>query len=178
WPPHLSLPGLRDQNEVLLSNICMPRSSRLQPSLRVSSRDVAQFRLRRHHLLRAKPADVVTLCRDICGAQAQILPAAHLQLWARNHAITRSAIESALWKSRTLVKTHVMRQTLHLIPADEFLLYTAALRRYLLAFALRIMARCGVSSKEADGLTELIMDVMAAGPLTRAEITAAVRPKV
>jgi len=152
--------------------------SRTRSEVRAGALEVARFRLTRHHLLGQSAADAVTLCRDICGAQAQILPAAHLQLWARNHAITRSAIESALWKSRTLVKTHVMRQTLHLIPADEFLLYTAALRRYLLAFALRIMARCGVSSKEADGLTELIMDVMAAGPLTRAEITAAVRPKV
>ena len=156
----------------------MPNSSRLQSSVRVSSRDVAQFRLRRHHLLRAKPADVVTLCRDICGAQAQILPAAHLQLWARNHGITRTEIESALWNSRTLVKTHVMRQTLHLIPADEFLLYVAALRSYLLAFALRIMARCGVTREEADALTELIMEIMSAGPRTRAEITAAVRPRV
>jgi len=129
-------------------------------------------------LLRAKPADVVTLCRDICGAQAQILPAAHLQLWARNHGITRSEIESALWKSRTLVRTHVMRQTLHLIPADEFLVYVAALRGYLLAFALRIMARCGVTREEADALTELIMETMAAGPRTRAEIRAAVRPRV
>jgi len=71
-----------------------------------------------------------------------------------------------------------MRQTLHLIPADEFLLYVAALRGYLLAFALRIMARCGVSREEADALTELIMEIMTAGPRTRAEITAAVRPRV
>jgi hypothetical protein len=71
-----------------------------------------------------------------------------------------------------------MRQTLHLIPADEFLVYVAALRGYLLAFALRIMSRCGVTREEADALTELIMEIMAAGPRTRAEITAAVRPRV
>jgi hypothetical protein len=145
---------------------------------RIRAADVGRFRLERHHLLGDTGSDPVTLCRDVCGAQAQILPAAHLQLWARNHGIARSEIESALWKSRTLVKTHVMRQTLHLIPADEFLVYGAALRGYLLAFALRIMTRCGVTRQETDALTELIMEIMAAGPRTRAEITAAVRPKV
>jgi hypothetical protein len=149
-----------------------------QTHSRIRAAEVARFRLERHHLLGDTPSDPVTLCRDVCGAQAQILPAAHLQLWARNHGVSRSEIENALWKSRTLVKTHVMRQTLHLIPADEFLVYGAALRGYLLTFALRIMARCGVTRQEADALTELIMEIMAAGPRTRAEITAAVRPKV
>jgi hypothetical protein len=153
-------------------------TSRTRAEVRASALEVARFRLKRHHLLGPPAADAVTLCRDICGAQAQILSAAHLQFWVRDHDITRSEIEDALWKSHTLVRTHLMRQTLHLIPADEFLLYVAALRGYLLAFALRIMARCGVTREEADALTELIMEIMAAGPRTRSEITAAVRPKV
>jgi hypothetical protein len=153
-------------------------TSRARAEVRAGAFEAARFRLERHHLLGQGAASAVALCRDICGAQAQILPAAHLQLWTRNHGITRSEIEGALWKSRTLVRTHVMRQTLHLVPADEFLLYVAALRGYLLAFALRIMARCGVTREEADALTELIMEIMAAGPRTRAEITAAVRPRV
>src|SRR5712691_4879996 len=89
---------------------------------------IARFRLRRHHLLDERPDDAVTICRDMCGVQAQVMSAAYLQLWTRNHAITRAEIESALWKSRTLIKTSLMRQTLHLIPADEFTLYIAAQR--------------------------------------------------
>jgi uncharacterized protein YcaQ len=139
---------------------------------------IARFRLRRHHLLDDSPADAVTICRDMCGVQSQVMSAAYLQLWARNHAITRAEIESALWKTRTLVKTSLMRQTLHLIPADEFPLYIAALRLSRVAAALRIMAKFDIARDEADALTTLIMDALSSGPLGRAAITAAVRPKV
>src|ERR1022692_3913221 len=139
---------------------------------------IASFRLRRHHLLDEPPADAVTIARDMCGVQAQVMGPARLQLWTRNHAIMRAEIESALWKTRTLVKTSLMRQTLHLIPTDEFPLYIAALRPCRVAGALRVMARCGIAREEGEALTPLIMDALASGPLGRAAIAAAVRPKV
>jgi hypothetical protein len=139
---------------------------------------IAPFRLRRHHLSDDRPADVVTISRDICGVQAQVMSAAYLQLWARNHAITRAQVETALWKNRTLVKTSLMRQTLHVIPADEFLVYVAALKTSRVAAVLRVMARCGIEREEGEALTPLIMEVLSAGPLGRAAINAALRPKV
>jgi hypothetical protein len=139
--------------------------------------EVARFRLRRHHLFAASSANAVTICRAMCGVQAQVMSAAYLQLWTRNHAITRAQIEGALWKSRTLVKTSLMRQTLHLIPADEFPVYIPALRSSRVAAALRVMARCGVTAEESVDLTAWIMDALRAGPLGRAAIHAAVRPK-
>lgn len=139
---------------------------------------IAHFRLRRHHLQDDVPADQVTICRDTCGVQAQVMSAAYLQLWTRNHAITRAQIETALWKNRTLVKTSLMRQTLHLIPADEFPLYIAALRSSRVAAALRVMARCGIDREEGEALTPLIMEALASGPLARGRIAAAVRPRV
>jgi hypothetical protein len=139
---------------------------------------ISRFRLGRHHLLDESPADAVTICRDICGVQAQVMSSAFLQLWARNHALTRSQIEAALWQNRTLVKTSLMRQTLHLVPADEFLLYIAAVKSSRMAGGLRIMAKFGIVREEADALTALIMDSLSSGPLGRPAITAAVRPKV
>ncbi len=106
-----------------------------------------------------------------------MLPA-FLQLWTRNHAITRADMENALWKSRTLVKTSLMRQTVHLIPTDEYRLYIAALRPSRVAAVLRVMARCGIGREEGEALTPLIMDSLSAGPLGRVAIAAAVRPKV
>ncbi len=144
----------------------------------IRTEDVARFRLRHHHLLDEPPADPVTICRDMCGVQAQVMSAAYLQLWTRNHSITRSQIEDALWKTRTLVKTSLMRQTLHLIPTEEFPLYIAAMKSSRLAGALRIMAKFGITREEADALTGLIMEALSAGPLSRAPIHAAVRPKV
>jgi len=106
------------------------------------------------------------------------MSAAYMQLWARNHSVTRSEIQDALWKKRTLVKSHFMRQTLHLIPADEFPLYISALKSSRVADALRIMARFGITREEAEDLTGLIMNSLASGPLDRADIGAAVRSKV
>src|ERR1700683_7283 len=125
---------------------------------------IASFRLRRHHLLDEPSADAVTICRDMCGVQAQVMGPARLQLWTRNHALTRVGIEDALWKSRTLLKTSLMRQTLHLIPTDEFPLYIAALRPSRFAQAMRVMDRCGIDREEGEALTPLIMDALSQAP--------------
>ena len=71
---------------------------------------IEAFRLQRHHLLDSKSADPITIARDICGVQAQVMSAAYLQFWARNHSITKAAIKDLLFKSRTLVKTSLMRR--------------------------------------------------------------------
>ena len=147
------------------------------PSL-IRTAAIAIFRLRRHHLLDDPAGDAVTICRDMCGVQAQVMSAAYLQLWTRNHAITRAEIGNALWKSRTLVKTSLMRQTLHLIPSDEFSLYIASLKPSRIAQALRVMARFGIGREEAESVTPMIMDALSSGPLRRTAIAAAVRPKV
>ncbi len=143
-----------------------------------SAEQIHAFRLRRHHLLDQSAKDLVTICRDVCGVQAQIMSAAQLQLWARNHAITPAMVNDALWKTRSLVKTSLMRQTLHLVPADEFPLYIAAHRSARAKAVLSIMARCKITRDEADALSALILEELKAGPAPRAAITAAVRPKV
>src|SRR5215831_1626822 len=101
-------------------------STRISDAVPFTAEQIHAFRLRRHHLLDQSAKDLVTICRDVCGVQAQIMSAAQLQLWARNHAITPAAVNDALWKTRSLVKTSLMRQTLHLVPTEDFPLYIAA----------------------------------------------------
>lgn len=139
---------------------------------------IARFRLLRHHLLDEGRLDPVTICRDVCGVQAQVMSSAFLQLWTRNHSLTRSEIEEALWRSRTLVKTSLMRQTLHLVPTDEFHIYIAALKSSRIAGAKRVMARFAISSEEGEGLTPLILEALSSGAQGRSAIRSALRPKV
>ena len=153
-------------------------TSKISNDLPFSAEQIHAFRLRRHHLLDQSAKDLVTICRDVCGVQAQIMSAAQLQLWARNHAITPAMVNDALWKTRSLVKTSLMRQTLHLVPADEFPLYIAAHKNARAKAVLSIMARCKITRDEADALSALILEELKAGPAPRAAITAAVRPKV
>jgi len=148
------------------------------PKTPLRAAEIARFRLRRHHLLDEPPADAVTIARDMCGVQAQVMSAAYLQLWTRNHSLTRAEIEDALWQKRTLIKTSLMRQTLHLIPSDEFSLYIAAERPSRVAGALRVMARFGITREEAEASTLLITEALSSGPMGRPQILAALRPKV
>jgi uncharacterized protein YcaQ len=148
---------------------------KIPPQIRADA--IANFRLRRHHLLDASSADAVTICRAMCGVQAQVMTAAYLQLWTRNHALRRAGIEDALWKTRTLIKTSLMRQTLHLIPTDEFAIYIAALRPTRFAQAMSVMDRCGITRDESEAIIPLIMQTLSSGPLSRPAIAAAIRPK-
>jgi uncharacterized protein YcaQ len=153
-------------------------STKISDAIPFSSEQIHAFRLRRHHLLDRTSKDLVTICHDVCGVQAQIMSAAQLQLWARNHAITPAAVNDALWKTRSLVKTSLMRQTLHLVPTEDFPLYIAANRSTRVNSTFSIMARFKITRDEADALSELILDALKAGPAPRAAITAAVRPRV
>jgi uncharacterized protein YcaQ len=145
---------------------------------RIHPDQVHAFRLRRHHLLDTKPAGIVRIAGEICGIQAQIMSSAQMALWTRNHSVTREEIETALWQKRSLVKTYLMRRTLHLVPARDFSLYIAALRQSRVAPLLRVMARFGVDQNEADALTGLIVELLASGPMSKTALSTAVKPKV
>ena len=146
--------------------------------MNVSAAQVAAFRLRRHHLCDSSPVDAVHICGDICGVQAQMMQAAYLQFWTRNHDLTQKHIEDALWNRRVLVKTSLMRQTIHIIPTNEFPAYIAALGASRVAQALRVMARFKITSDEGHSLTGLILEALSSGPLGRAAIRNAIRQRV
>ena len=148
------------------------------PDRQVSWAQVAAFRLARHHLAGARRASLVEVCRDVCGIQAQLMASAEMAIWARKRDLARDDIATALWERRTLVKTHLMRQTLHLIPAADFSLYISALKRSRVAGVRQVMSRLDITDKEAAGLTAAIVGSLADGPRTQKEIRARVRPKM
>jgi hypothetical protein len=128
---------------------------------------ISAFRLTRHHLAESNQANLITVCQNVCGMQAQLLAAAEMQLWARQHDLTRADIQAALYKSHTLVKTSLMRQTLHLIPIADFSIYISALKRSRVEALRRIMSRFDIAPKEADAMTQVIIDALRAGPMTQ-----------
>src|SRR2546425_3924995 len=92
--------------------------------LPVSPKQVSAFRLSRHHLIDRVPASgLVQVAGDMGGAQAQLLSAAQISLWARTRGLRASDVEEALWRDRTLVKSWCIRGTLHLIPSRDFAVF-------------------------------------------------------
>lgn len=139
---------------------------------------ISAFRLKRHHLVDPHPSNLIDLCQNVCGIQAQVMSAAEISLWTRRHDLTRAEIRAALWQRRTLVKTSVMRQTLHLIPARDFSIYINALRPSRMAALWNLMSRFGIKPKEVDALNAAVMEALCDGPLPQRELTEIVKPQL
>ncbi|MEU6176895.1 winged helix DNA-binding domain-containing protein [Streptomyces coeruleorubidus] len=69
-------------------------------------------------------ADVVGA---MMGAHAQVLSAAEVSVGGRTSTLTRADVRVALWDERSLIKTYGPRGTVHLLPARELPLWSAAL---------------------------------------------------
>ncbi|WP_328357761.1 winged helix DNA-binding domain-containing protein [Streptomyces sp. NBC_00445] len=98
-------------------------------TLRIGWDEASARRLERQFL--ANPAqaggDVAAVVSAMLGAHAQVLSAAELSVGVRTVGVTRTDVRAALWEDRALVKTHGPRGTVHLLPADELPLWSAAL---------------------------------------------------
>ncbi len=142
-----------------------------------SDQRIARFRLRRQHLdRRTSRRDLVSVVRDVAGLHAQLLSSARLSAWARMH-LRATDVSHALWDERTLAKTWAMRGTLHLLPAQDVSLYTAArgTDQYRKPHWLKYH---GLTERDLDSLIDAVASVLDGRSLTRRELAAAVAGRV
>ena len=99
---------------------------------------------------------LVDVVREVGGIHAQVMGSAELQLAARVAGITQEHVRAALWMWRELAKTWTLRGTLHIHPADELRLWTAARR-----------AVVGPADYDADSLEDVEIVVEAIGDALR-----------
>ncbi|MEK7727616.1 MAG: winged helix DNA-binding domain-containing protein [candidate division KSB1 bacterium] len=144
----------------------------------ITDSQVAAFRLQRHHLCDKQPASLITLCRNVCGVQAQVMSAAEMAWWARNHKLTRAAIQNALWQERALIKTYALRGTLHILTAEDLPLFISALKSSHVARMHQIFMRLGLTAKEIEGMQHSAFAALRDGPLSQSELTARVKTQV
>ena len=131
-------------------------------------------RLVRSHLVERASADrLVEVVREVCGIHAQVMGSAELQLAARVDGITQADVREALWERRELVKTWTLRGTLHIHPADELGLWTAA-RRAVPSEADRVAA----GLENVDEVVAAIGEALRGRQLTREELADAVVERV
>lgn len=154
----------------------MPEKKRSERFFKWSQ--ISAFRLTRHHFVDQDQTDLTTVCQNVCGVQSQVMALAQMALWARMHDLTQKDVHSALYQSRSLVKTSCMRQTLHLIPAIDFSIYISALKRSRVEALMRIMSKFGITSQEVDGINEAVMEALSAGPMTQRELAEQIKSKV
>jgi hypothetical protein len=135
---------------------------------------VHAFRLTRQHLVhRAPKKDLARVTGDIGGAQAQVMSAAELQVAVRADC-TVADVRKALWKDKNLVKTWLMRGTLHLVPADDLPLFTAAMSSHLVRSPAAWLRYTQLTEREFTDVIQAIGDALDGQALTREELIAKV----
>jgi len=91
---------------------------------------VRRLYLIKHHLFRkADRKDVVRVVGDVCGLHAQAARSPYLALWSRVENFEDELLDKALFEDKSLVKTWVMRGTLHIVPSEKLPVYNRSLRR-------------------------------------------------
>jgi hypothetical protein len=135
---------------------------------------VHAFRLERHHLARRAPKKALSrVVGEIGGVQAQVMSAAELQVGVRVECQVED-VRVALWKRRTLVKTWLMRGTLHLVPAEDLPLFTAAMRTRWTRVNNSWLKFVQLSEPEFTSLIDAIGQALDGQTLTREELIAKV----
>lgn len=129
---------------------------------------VAAFRLARHHLSERAPANaLISVVRDMTGAQAQLLSAAQISLWPRVRDLRVAHVEEAL-SQRILVKAACMRRTLFLVPSEDLAIFVRGSARRA-EKAIRWTRGKGVPDRIIDAAIEAVLGALD-WPLTRLEI--------
>lgn len=132
----------------------------------VVRRRVARSSLRERQLAH-RLGEVVA---EVCGLQAQLLPAAELGIAARVADVTRADVHAALWERREIVKAHTLRGTIHLHPAADLPLYFAACRAVAPWRETRYLRPRRVTEEQTDQVTGAARDALDGRALTYREL--------
>ncbi|MDQ3898661.1 MAG: winged helix DNA-binding domain-containing protein [Actinomycetota bacterium] len=137
----------------------------------LSWEEVCRRRLAAQHLRVPLPAaSFHRMVADICGLHAQVMSAAELAAAVRTEGLARGRVPVALWEERTLVKLWAMRGTLHLLLADEFPLYVAALSNRRFDLDRPWLTYHGLEARDVPALRDAVGDALDGRQLTREEL--------
>lgn len=129
------------------------------PARRLTWDQVAAFRLSRHFLTeRAPRGALVRVLGAMGGAQAQMLPAAYISLWARVRDMRRRDVQAA-GEQRMVVRTWCMRRTLHLVPSDDLAVFVRGTARRAEREVRSLRGR-GVGEGLVDRLVEAALEAL------------------
>ncbi len=135
---------------------------------------VNSWRLSQHNLThRLPPGELIQAVRQSMGVHAQVMSAAEMAIGARVDGLSPQDVQAALWRDRSLVKTWVMRQTLHLVSSVDFPTYIAARRLTDINWP-SIFDRSGINQAIFDAYMATAPEILDSGPLTRQQFVEAV----
>jgi hypothetical protein len=135
------------------------------------NRELARRRAAAQLLHRPATAnDPAEIAGAIAGAQAQDRFAARLTFRSRSRKLTAADIDRARTEERSLVRTWLMRMTVHLIPSDDAWWMLPLFEPAMEKWQRRRLVQLGLAPGDDDKALEVIERALAAeGPLSRNE---------
>jgi DNA glycosylase AlkZ-like len=114
------------------------------------------------------PADVARL---ICGAQAQETRAGRLAFRARSARLRAGDVDRARTEERSILRTWVMRGTMHLIATEDASWLVPLFERAMAENSGRRLGQLGMDAATQErGLREIRRALDSQGPLTRSDL--------
>jgi hypothetical protein len=122
-------------------------------------------------LLAGRPAGAVDeVARQLLAVQAQDLRAARLAVRARTRGLTAEAVNRTLGEDRSVVIGWLVRGTLHLVCAEDYLWLHGLAAPTQRQGNLRRLEQCGFTPDRADRAVAVIERLLEHGPLAREQI--------
>ena len=110
------------------------------------------------------------VARVICGAQAQDVYAGPLTFRARSRRLTAADVHRARTEERSLLRTWVMRKTIHLIPTEDAGWLLPLFEPVIEKWSRRRLEQLGLPAAEQEKALKAIRRALdAEGPITRSE---------
>jgi hypothetical protein len=141
--------------------------------IEVSQETAAGFTLSRHHLLEPAPAEkALEVVDDILGLNAQGALNSQLSLWCRTGGLDPSYIPRALYEDRSLVRSWLMRDTVHIVPSRRLALFRRSLEYSLMLEWNRWTVKTGRKENPAswEPLYPKVLTALEGEPLTLNQI--------
>src|SRR5687767_14856707 len=142
-------------------------AKKVHSDVKVTWEHTRAFRLQRMHVV--EPVDARSLRKvaaDLGGVQAQVHSAGELQFAVRMEGLATGAVERAIYKSRTLVKTWLMRGTIHYLDANDLAVWAAASETRMTWNKPYWQKAFGITAKNVEDALATIDAALGAEPLT------------
>jgi hypothetical protein len=144
---------------------------------RRSPDQVRRARMRAQLLTGRRPRTVAEVVTALGGLQAQDTPASRLAIRPRSTGLDQDDVRRACNQDRSVVRTWVMRGTLHMVAAEDAAWLVGLLGPAFAAAGRRRRLQLGLDDRLCGRALEALPAVLAGGPLPRAELVRALAAK-
>src|SRR5712671_7906778 len=105
-----------------------PRGRGLTVSTTLTTRELNRALLARQFLLEPSLLPMVTTIERVGGLQTQYAPSGYVGLWSRMRNFRRDVLTTAL-EQRRVIQGTLLRSTIHMVSAQDYWLFLAAIRK-------------------------------------------------